>query len=66
MKAYSEFVDLVEEMRIAQKDYFKARYTPEGQTTQKLDHAKALERKVDKSIAEIKKTKPECEQTTLF
>ncbi len=43
---YSEFIDLVRKMRGAQKEYFKTR------DKYVLEKSKALERQVDKALAE--------------
>ena len=45
----ANFVNLVDEMREAQKSFFKSR------TGEKLDVARAYERKVDRMLREIQK-----------
>jgi len=49
----SEFVDLVKRMRQAQTDYFKG-----GRSSESLNTARDLERKVDRAIKEFEAGPP--------
>jgi hypothetical protein len=49
--SYDEFIDLVESMRKAQKDYFRTRL-PSA-----LENSKALEREVDRAVKAYEQAK---------
>ena len=55
-----EFADLVQEMRDAQKTYFRTR------SNDALEKSKYLEKKVDKLLEERKHRAEEKQQPTLF